>query len=121
MKHRDARRAAAPGVLELGRRTSRHGTERGQRLGDRQERHVRVAQVRAAAEQHEGSGIVRMGGELGQQARLAHAGLAADEHCRCAAAGGSLEGRPHLGKLALAARDDLAREPASHQRSLAAH
>jgi hypothetical protein len=111
-EHRDAGSAAPRGVLELGRGARRQWTERGQRLGDRQQRHVGVAQVRAAAEQDLRPGVLRVGGELGEQPRLPDAGLAADEHGRCATAGRSLVRRPHLGDLALAARDDLAREPA---------
>jgi hypothetical protein len=119
-EHRDSRRAAPRGVLELGRRAGGQRTERAQRLGDRQQGHVGVAQIRTAAEEDLRARVVRVRGELREQPRLADARLAAHEHRGRGAADGAIVGRSQLSQLALAPRDDLAREPARHGRSMPA-
>jgi hypothetical protein len=76
--------------------------------------HLAVAEVNALAGQHPRAARVGAIGQLGDEARLADAGLAGDERHRRAAVGGAIERGEKAGKLALAADELRAGHPLRH-------
>jgi hypothetical protein len=96
--------------------------DRAQRVDERRVRELGAAQLEAMADEHVGLGPVlvracaRARLELGDQAALADAGLAGDEHERRSAARGALERRLERGELIGAADEDGAGDAAWHPR-----
>ena len=93
--------------------------EPAQRLADGRERQPRIAHRHAPAGEHLRARGPRAGGELGHQARLAHAGIARhQEHLRLAA-GRSGQGRLEPLELGPAADEHGRRRPSRHRRIVA--
>ena len=95
----------------------------GERAQDRDDRRVRqlvAAELDAVAALHARAALARLRGELGEQARLADAGLAGDERQRRAALGGVGQRGVELGELGAAPDQAAARDTRRHERSIAA-
>jgi hypothetical protein len=83
-------------------------------VGERAERQALAAHLDAAAGEDPRARRARAPGRLLDEPRLAHAGLAAQEHDRGVAREGSLERRRQRCQLGLPANEDRTHESASH-------
>ena len=88
--------------------------EPAQGFGDRGVRHRALAEVDAAAEQHDGALGLGDRGDLGDDPRLADAGLAGQERRAAATLVGRLQGRAQSADLAGSADEDRARDADRH-------
>ena len=87
------------------------GAQAAQRADDRCVGQLAVAEVHAVAREHACALFTGTGGELRDQARLADARLAGDEHDRRAPVGGALQRRAEPCQLALAPHEVRTRDP----------
>jgi hypothetical protein len=102
------------GADRLGQRRVAGAGERPQRGDQRHVRQLALAEVDAVAGQHQRAALGRAPLELGEQARLADAGLAGQEHDRRPLAAGVGERGLELGQLGGAPDQARARDPGSH-------
>jgi len=102
-----------PGQRPQGRRVQRPG-QRPQRLHDRGVGQPAAAELDATADQHPGARRLGPCRQLGDEAGLADAGLAAEQDDRRLARAGTLEGRLQPAQLLGPSDEDRAAHPLGH-------